>query len=155
MAWDFLTCLGSWSDKKVEVFLDAESLDSVQSPVNLKVHHHEELVARTAGEIETYDAIMAKPYAERIDSLKTWYQHCIGTLERKARARRHAQSSLDFEALCSAINSAKNVLFMGGASLGLLKRFIDRGIASKIHCHLQAVCLRLHLPPPNSLMGKC
>jgi len=43
------------------------------------------------------------------------------------------------------IQTAGSVRFFGGSSLRILQQFLDRGVASKIKCHLQVVSL-IHTP---------
>lgn len=141
MALDLLTCLTCWPDNeaKTNVFLDVDSLDSLENPVNLNVHHHEELVARTKEELESYQAIMAEPHSERVKSLRGWYQRCIEPLQKATRQNGNTVSDLDLDSFYEKVKAAKSVKFFGGASLGLLERLIHKGTVSNVQCYLQAV----------------
>ncbi|KAL3599815.1 hypothetical protein FPOAC2_04043 [Fusarium poae] len=64
-AWDFASCLAEWSNNDSnEVFVDFETLDEIQNPVNLNAHHHEELVNRSADELKAYDKILKEPFSQ-------------------------------------------------------------------------------------------
>ncbi|KAI0545600.1 hypothetical protein F4679DRAFT_560570 [Xylaria curta] len=137
VALDLLNFLSHGSSDPVDVFLDVDALDSIENPVNLNVHHHEELVARKQEELESYQAIMNEPYPQRVQDLRGWYQKCIKSLEKTADEGK-AVSDLDFVSLCEKVKAAKSVKFFGGASLGLLQRLIHENAASNIQCYLQA-----------------
>ncbi|KAI0183110.1 hypothetical protein EV127DRAFT_447902 [Xylaria flabelliformis] len=137
VALDLLNFLGHGSGDPIDVFLDVDTLDSIENPVNLNVHHHEELVARNREELEGYQVIMNKPYPQRVQDLREWYHKCINSLETTADEGR-AVRNLDFVSLCEKVKAAKSVKFFGGASLGLLQRLIHEGAASNIQCSLQA-----------------
>ncbi|KAI1744680.1 hypothetical protein F4680DRAFT_233395 [Xylaria scruposa] len=137
VALDLLNFLGHASSDPVDVFLDVDALDSIENPVNLNVHHHEELVARNQEELESYQVIMNEPYPQRVQDLRGWYHKCVKSLENRAGECK-AVSNLDFVSLCEKVKAAKSVKFFGGASLGLLQRLINEDAASNIQCYMQA-----------------
>ncbi|KAF6513020.1 hypothetical protein HZS61_007278 [Fusarium oxysporum f. sp. conglutinans] len=60
-ALDLATCLSEWSkDNPIEVLVDYETLEHIENPVNLHMHHHEELINRTENELKEYYDIMKK-----------------------------------------------------------------------------------------------
>lgn len=143
IALDLLSSLSSWSSNPVDVFLDVETLDSLENPVNLNMHYHEELVARTEEELENYQAIMTEPYPQRVENLREWYRMCIKPLEKEAMQNGNAVSNLDFDWLCRQAKTAKSVKFFGGSSLRLLQRLMERHVVNNMQCYLQAVRKRL------------
>ena len=139
LALDFLSCLGEWTDSSVDVYLDVDTLDTLENPVNGNMHYHEELVARTVEELKRNQEIMAEPYPQRLVNLRDWYQGCVAPLEAEASRRGNSVRDLDIEWLCDEIKSAKDVKFFGGSSLGILKRLHQKGVAKDMQCYLQAV----------------
>lgn len=139
VAWDQTTCFVHWSQSPVEFFIDYESLEEIHNPVNLNFHHHEELVPRSEEELKSYESILAEPLERRVESLRGWYGSCIERAERRKENQGSSVRALDFDALCNTIKAAKSVRFFGGSSLRILQRFIQRGVANKLQCHLQVV----------------
>ncbi|KAF5024995.1 hypothetical protein F66182_2946 [Fusarium sp. NRRL 66182] len=135
-AWDFASCLAQWSNAANEVLVDFESLEEIENPVNLNFHHHEELVNRSKEELKSYDDILAEPFPQRTQSLRTWYEKCVSRMELEGNSKTSV-GSLDLTSLCDAIKAAASVRFFGGSSLRILRQFLDQGVAGKIQCHLQ------------------
>ncbi|KID62615.1 hypothetical protein MAN_07831, partial [Metarhizium hybridum] len=117
--------------------MDLESLDDIENPVNLNFHYKEELAARSVQELMSYQDIMNEPFAQRVESLRGWYRRCIERAETRPENHGSSVRPLDFNSLCDAIQTAGSVRFFGGASLTILQRFIQRGVASNVRCHLQ------------------
>ncbi|KAI1169847.1 hypothetical protein F4777DRAFT_162423 [Nemania sp. FL0916] len=138
LALDLLIFLGSASNNPVDVFFDVDVLDEIESPVNLNLHYHEELVDRNKEELKSYQAIMNEPYPQRIQNLREWYRRCIKSLEKKAAEKGNAVHNLDLVSLGEKVKAAKSVKFFGGASLGCLQRLISHVDVSNIQCYLQA-----------------
>uniref|UniRef100_A0A8H7NI10 Uncharacterized protein n=1 Tax=Bionectria ochroleuca TaxID=29856 RepID=A0A8H7NI10_BIOOC len=160
MAWDLANCLTYWGSKEysrsspapeVEVLVDYDSLEEIQNPVNLYLHYHEELASRTHDEIERYHAAVQEEYGEpsnkykkalgkddTSNAMEKWYDDCIAKEQKKYEAQNTSVGQLHIELLCKAINAARNVRFMGGSSLRILRQFIEKKVASKVDCYLQA-----------------
>lgn len=136
---DFLHFLGSESRNPINVFVDIDALDDIRNPMNLNLHYHEELVARTKEELDSYEAIMDKPYPQRVQDIREWYHGCTESLEKRAAEKGNAVSDLDFVSLCEKVKAAKSVKFFGGASLGFLQRLVIEDAVSNVQCYLQAV----------------
>ncbi|KLO80687.1 uncharacterized protein LW93_8931 [Fusarium fujikuroi] len=139
-ALDLATCLSEWSNAKpIEVLVDYETLQHIENPVNLHMHHHEELVNRTEGELKDYYDILKKVLhpGRRTDNLRGWYYKCIANLERRRRLSNISMGGLVLDNVLNRIQNAGSVHFFGGSSLRILQQFLDRGVASKIKCHLQ------------------
>ncbi|KAF5707528.1 hypothetical protein FMUND_11044 [Fusarium mundagurra] len=139
-ALDLATCLSEWSNANpVEVLVDYDTLKHIENPVNLHMHHHEELVNRTEGELKEYYDILKKelPPGHRTDDLRGWYHKCIRNLEPSVKVSGVSVGRLDLDIVLNRIKNAGSVHFFGGSSLRILQQFLDRGVASKIKCHLQ------------------
>ncbi len=139
MALDLATAINSWSAASAEVYLDVDDHDDLQQPVNLNIHHHEELAARTPEELEDYYQIIEEPYHQRVEDLRLWYRRCIDSLQEHAAQKGNSVHDLDLDWLCEEIKAANKVMFFGGSSLSVLDRLIDRGVANRLQCYLQAV----------------
>ncbi|KAG4266685.1 hypothetical protein FPRO04_13205 [Fusarium proliferatum] len=60
-ALDLATCLSEGSKAEpIEVLVDYETLQHIANPVNLHMHHHEELFNRTEADLNDYHAIQKK-----------------------------------------------------------------------------------------------
>ena len=121
------------------VFIDKDGLLDQQSPINPHMHHHEELVARTRAELESYQSIMRLPLDKRIEGLREWYQQAIAR-----KMKQHTQDPirfLDIELLRETIRRSDEVAFFGGASLSVLQRLLeaDDEIGQKIKVYQQGV----------------
>ncbi|KAJ3469769.1 hypothetical protein MRS44_003834 [Fusarium solani] len=137
VAWDHAAALHEWLHAPVEVFIDLDGFEEVHNPVNLFFHRQEELIARSEEELIRYGNIMEEPLPQRLDSLREWYKTCTETAKKKIGGVGNSVKQLELDSLCETIKSAESVLFLGGASLGILQRFIDKGVADKVKCHLQ------------------
>ncbi|KAG7001854.1 hypothetical protein FocnCong_v011506 [Fusarium oxysporum f. sp. conglutinans] len=119
-ALDLATCLSEWSkDNPIEVLVDYETLEHIENPVNLHMHHHEELINRTENELKEYYDIMKK------------------RLEHDKKVSDISVERLVLDNVLNRIRTAGSVRFLGGSSLRILQQFLDRDVASKIKCHLQ------------------
>ncbi|TVY64533.1 hypothetical protein Focb16_v015871 [Fusarium oxysporum f. sp. cubense] len=139
-ALDLATCLSEWSNNNpIEVLVDYETLEHIENPVNLHMHHHEELVNRTENELKEYYDILKKVlhFGRRTDNLRGWYNKCIWRLEHDRKLSDISVERLVLDKVLNRIQTAGSVRFFGGSSLRILQQFLDRGVASKIKCHLQ------------------
>ncbi|KAL2682352.1 hypothetical protein Neosp_006802 [[Neocosmospora] mangrovei] len=137
VAWDHAAALNEWLHAPVEVLIDLDGFDEVENPVNLYFHRQEELVARSEKELLRYENIIEEPVPKRLESLREWYKTCTKTAEEQIGGIGNSVTQLKLDSLCETIKSAESVLFLGGASLGILERFIEKGVADKVKCHLQ------------------
>lgn len=136
MALDLMTVLRCRSHSPINIFVDCDALDNLESPVNLYMHQHDELVARAETELAGYQDIMNGRSSERARRLRNWYQQA---LKSKLKEHQDAIHDLDVDMLCQTLNTARKVTFFGGASLGLLERLIRKGAGRNMDCYLQAV----------------
>ncbi|EGU73048.1 hypothetical protein FOXB_16443, partial [Fusarium oxysporum f. sp. conglutinans Fo5176] len=139
-ALDLASCLSEWSNNSlIEVLVDYETLEHIENPVNLHMHHHEELVNRTENELKEYYDILKKvlPFGRRADNLRGWYNKCISRLEHDKKFSDISVERLVLDKVLNRIKTARSVCFFGGSSLRILQQFLDRGVANKIKCHMQ------------------
>ncbi|SCV61337.1 uncharacterized protein FFFS_15906 [Fusarium fujikuroi] len=139
-ALDLAFCLAEWSNvKPVEVLVDYETLQHIENPVNLHMHHHEELVNRTESELKDYYDILKEVLhpGRRTDDLRGWYYKCIVRLEHRRKLSNIFMGELVLDNVLNRIQNVGSVQFFGGSSLRILQQFLNRGVASKIKCHLQ------------------
>ncbi|KAF4447654.1 hypothetical protein F53441_8858 [Fusarium austroafricanum] len=138
-AWDFASCLAEWSGNAPnKIFVDYDSLDEIENPVNLNFHHHEELVNRSEFELKMYDGIMAvSDFEQRTQHLRGWYERCISRLERHQGNSQTSVKPLFMSSVWDEIEAAESIRFFGGSSLRILRQFLQKGLASKTKCHLQ------------------
>ncbi|KAM5353438.1 hypothetical protein ACJ41O_000088 [Fusarium nematophilum] len=137
VAWDHASALSDWLAAPVEIFIDLDGIGELHNPVNLNFHRQEELVARSEDELLSYQTIMSEPFPQRVESLREWYRGCIETAEHEVGNRGNSIQPLVLDSLCDAITAAESVQFLGGSSLGILQRFIQKGVANSVECHLQ------------------
>ncbi|KAG7424351.1 hypothetical protein Forpi1262_v014518 [Fusarium oxysporum f. sp. raphani] len=121
-ALDLATCLSEWSNNSpIEVLVDHETLEHIENP------------------LKEYDDILKKvlDFDHRTDSLRGWYNKCIWRLEHDRKLSDISVEQLVLDKVLNRIETAGRVRFFGGSSLRILQQFLDRGVASKIKCHLQ------------------
>lgn len=120
--------------------MDTDSLHEIENPVNLNLHHHEELNSRSEGELRIHKAIMdAKQHEPRAEALRGWYKECIKHAETSPENKGSSIQPLNIDSLCETVKEARSVRFFGGSSLRILRQFIERGVAKKVECNIQAV----------------
>lgn len=141
VALDLLTCLAEWSDGPVEVFQDVDSLLTLENPVNLNMHHHEELTGRTPEELAVYNSNMKLPFPQRADNMRGWYGSCIEHKEKELVPQGHSVQNLVRKNLGSWISAAERSMYFGGGSLDILQICRELGVANRMECFMQAVCL--------------
>ncbi|KAM0213504.1 hypothetical protein ACHAPA_003810 [Fusarium lateritium] len=137
-AWDFASCLAQWSNNASnEVFVDFDSLEEIENPVNLNFHHHEELVNRSEDELKAYHDILTVPFPQRTQSIRHWYEKCVGRIQQEESNSSTSIQPLNLDLVCEEIKTAATVRFFGGSSLRILRQCLERGVAGKMKCHLQ------------------
>ncbi|RYC79589.1 hypothetical protein BFJ63_vAg17527 [Fusarium oxysporum f. sp. narcissi] len=83
-ALDLASCLAEWSNNgQNEVLVDYESLSDIENPVNLHMHHHEELLNRSEQEVRAYNSILTEVcgFDRRTVKMRDWYDTCIRRLK--------------------------------------------------------------------------
>lgn len=148
MARDLARCLNelpgsSRSQAKVTILVDMDALSDT-SPVNLKCHAQEQLFNRTPEEISEFYGFMNLPRLQRQEEIRQWYKDRIKEADEKLQNSSIDVGCLDFRHLAERIMAAEGAMFTEGASFNLLRRLVDEpGVAAKIDCVVQAVCLRI------------
>ncbi|KAH7201241.1 hypothetical protein DER44DRAFT_669232 [Fusarium oxysporum] len=137
--WDQATCMAQASaGYPIQIYLDLESLETLVSPVHLRLHRQDELFLRNEKEIQEFEGVMSRSNsAHRLQGIKDWYDACTSRAKRRPENQNNAVDALNIDCLCDWIKKAKEVRLFGGASLGFLRRLILKGVAHKIRCHLQ------------------
>lgn len=139
VALDYLTTMRR-RYSRFETYIDVACLDKLESPINLKTHYHDELVARAAEELKEFRAIMELPTSEgsqveaRRTRLRQWYSKA---LDRKIEefGGQSPIKDLDYDHLFSEIRKHDKTTFFGGASLTVLQELIERepSLVKKVH----------------------
>jgi hypothetical protein len=127
---DYLTTMRTRCSR-FEAYIDEACLDKLESPINLKTHYHDELVARSASELNEFRAIMEMPTNEgsqiedRRTRLRQWYSKAI---ERKVDefGGQSPFKKLDYDHLFSEIRNHDQATFFGGASLTVLQELLEK-----------------------------
>lgn len=147
MGLDFLDAVSTWSSAPARVYVDKDTLSKITNPVNLHMHHHEELMARTGDELNVYNKAMEEPDMEkRKNSIRQWYHTVIqNATTTNTENQGGTLEELNLDHLCSQIEQASTVKYFGGSSLYLLQRLHERKLAHKIQCYMQAVRVLLPL----------
>ncbi|KAH8758022.1 hypothetical protein F5883DRAFT_428162 [Diaporthe sp. PMI_573] len=125
VAMDYLTTMRTRCSR-FEAYIDEASLDKLESPINLKTHYHDELVARSANELDAFRAIMKESQIEtRRKRLRKWYSKAV---ERKVEefGGQSPFKKLDYDYLFSEIRKHEQATFFGGASLTLLRELLEK-----------------------------
>ncbi|KAH8742669.1 hypothetical protein F5883DRAFT_668141, partial [Diaporthe sp. PMI_573] len=137
VAVDYLTTMRTRCSR-FEAYIDEPSLDKLESPINLKTHYHDELVARSANELNAFRAIMKESQIEtRRNRLRQWYRKAV---ERKVEefGGHFPFKMLDYDHLFGEIRNHDQTTFFGGASLTILQVLLEREpkLAKKV-CYFQ------------------
>ncbi|KAH8756065.1 hypothetical protein F5883DRAFT_686220, partial [Diaporthe sp. PMI_573] len=130
VAMDYLTTMRSRCSR-FEAYIDEACLDKLESPINLKTHYHDELVARSANELNEFRGIMEMPTNEepqvedRRTRLRQWYSKAI---ERKLDefGGQSPFKDLDYDHLFNEIRNHNRTTFFGGASLTILQELLEK-----------------------------
>ncbi|KAF5978997.1 hypothetical protein FCOIX_5565 [Fusarium coicis] len=139
-ALDLASCLAEWSNNSQnKVLVDYESLSEIENPVNLHMHHHEELVNRSEQEVRAYNSVLGEvgDADSRAIKMRDWYDMCIRRLENNTCTSKTTVEPLVLDNLIGHIQKAKNVRFFGGSSLRILRQLLDGGVGDRMRCHLQ------------------
>jgi hypothetical protein len=124
VAMDYLTTMRTRCSH-FEAYIDVACLDKLESPINLKMHYPDGLVARTAEELKQFRDIMEMPTSEELQieeqrtSLGLWYKKAIERKEAEFGGQTPFKD-LDYNHLFREIRDHEQVTFFGGASLTIL-----------------------------------
>jgi len=130
VAMDYLTTMRTRCSR-FEAYIDVACLDKLESPINLKTHYHDELVARPADELKEFRDIMEMPTSEesqieeRRTSLRLWYKKAIERKEAEFGGKSPFEE-LSYDHLFSEIRNHDQATFFGGASLTVLQELLEK-----------------------------
>ncbi|KUI64418.1 hypothetical protein VM1G_11207 [Cytospora mali] len=145
VALDYMTTMRARCTR-FNAYLDIHCLEDLEDPINLKTHYHEELVARTAKELDEFRKISAMSTGnngaieDRRNRLREWYS---GAIDRKKRelGNECILEDLKYEHLIDEIRTHDKTIAFGGASLtalqNILSRDEDKSLGKKIHYYQQ------------------
>ncbi|KAI3400612.1 hypothetical protein diail_2324 [Diaporthe ilicicola] len=125
-------------------YIDVACLNKLASPINLKTHYHDELVARTAEELDKFRTIMEMPTSEeseveeRRTQLRKWYSKALDRKEDEFGGESPLKD-LSYDYLFSEIRKHDRVIFFGGASLTVLQELLEKEplLGKRIHYYQQ------------------
>lgn len=143
VALDYLTTMRARCSH-FDTYIDVACLDKLASPINLKTHYHDELVARSAKELDDFRAIMQMPTSEgpeveeRRTELRDWYSKALKR-KREEFGGETPFKDLSYDYLFSEIRKHDRVIFFGGASLTVLQELLERepSLGKKVHYYQQ------------------
>ncbi|KAH8757870.1 hypothetical protein F5883DRAFT_682975 [Diaporthe sp. PMI_573] len=130
LAMDYMTTMRTRCTR-FEAYIDVACLDKLESPINLKTHYHDELVARPADELKEFRDIMEMPTSEesqieeRRTSLRLWYKKAIERKEAEFGGESPFEE-LSYDHLFSEIRNHDQATFFGGASLTVLQELLEK-----------------------------
>ncbi|KAF3769694.1 hypothetical protein M406DRAFT_348841 [Cryphonectria parasitica EP155] len=146
LAMDFLFTMRRHCSREFDVYVDNVVLQHLESPINLKTHYHEELVFRTADELEEFRNITQKPtdnqelIEDRRNQLRSWYEKAI---RRKLADDFENEDPLknlgNYDTLFNEMRKYERVVFFGGCSLTILKGILEQedSLAKRVHYYQQ------------------
>lgn len=147
VAMDYLTTMKDRYDRPLECYVDIACLPDLESPINLKTHYHDELIARNAEELEKFQEITRLPtknerdVEDRRDKLREWYDKALARKRSEFETENPVKDLLDYDALFDDIRKHDKTVILGGASLTLLQQILikEPALAKKIHYYQQGV----------------
>ncbi|KUI55608.1 hypothetical protein VP1G_02893 [Cytospora mali] len=145
VALDYMTTMRARCTR-FNAYLDVHCLEDLEDPINLKTHYHEELVARTAKELDEFREIMElstkdqNKVENRRNQLREWYSKAIDRKKREL-GNECILEDLKYEHLIDEIRNHDKTIAFGGASLtalqNILSRDHDKSLGKKIHYYQQ------------------
>lgn len=148
---DYLTTMKAWCSRSFKAYLDVACLSELESPINLKTHYHEELVARTAEEMKEFQDITRLPTDDKSEiedrrlKLRNWYERALARKEEDFGGKCPVEELKDFsdyeKEIFNEIENHDRTIFFGGASLTLLNHLIEKkpALAKKVEYYQQGV----------------
>lgn len=146
---DFLSTMRRGDKLHFDAYVDCKCLDTLLSPINLKLHSHEELVFRTASELQDFRTITEsdEDVSNKSVKLREWYE---GAITRKkesdfdnAQPWTDLEDSNDYDKLFDEMNEYERVNIFGGCSLTILNDLLQQerrdGLSGKIAYYQQGV----------------
>lgn len=142
VALDYLTTMRTRCSRsdRFEAYIDTACLHDLASPINLKTHYHDELVARSFEELEEFQDIMNISASEgpepegRRSRLQAWYKKALDR-KKEEFGGESPFKELSYDHLFSEIRKHDRTTFFGGASLTVLRELLERepSLGKKVH----------------------
>lgn len=150
---DYLTTMKARSSLPFDAYIDIACLEHLESPINLKTHYHDELIARSAEELEKFQKITEmstddeKRIENRRDELRNWYNNALDRKQREFGGQCPIKDMKDYSALYDEIRNHDRTIFLGGASLTIVADIIKNkpDLAKKVEYYQQGVCAIISL----------
>lgn len=143
---DYLTTMKTVPNVDFETYLDHKCLSSLGCPINLKLHSHDELIFRTAGELENYKGIVGGPgdIEKKATALRSWYQEAIERkLKNDFQGQQPWEDLKEYGTLFDKMDQYDRVVVFGGCSLtlldALLKSTKHQRLIEKVEYYQQGV----------------
>ncbi|ROV98334.1 hypothetical protein VMCG_07140 [Cytospora schulzeri] len=143
VAMDYLSTMRTRC-KRFDAYIDVSCLNRLQIPINLKTHYHDELVARTAEELDAFHKIMEMPtddevvIEQRRTELREWYSKALD--RKKAEfGGEYPIGDISYDHLRDEIRKHDKTIAFGGASLTALQEILETEplLGKKIHYYQQ------------------
>lgn len=130
--------------KRFGAYIDIPCLDRLEIPINLKTHYHDELIARTAEELQSFRAIMEshtedeREIERRRTELRAWYSKALDRKKGEFEGECPLED-LSYEYLMDEIRNHDKTIVFGGASLTALQEILKRepSLGKKINYYQQ------------------
>lgn len=144
---DYLTTMKARCSRPFDSYVDTACLEHLESPINLKTHYHDELIARNAEEQRRFQELTDLPTDEedmiesRRNKLRKWYEDALARKEKEFGGKCPIKDMTDYAHLFDEIRSHDRTIFLGGASLTILEQLIRRepSLAKKVEYYQQGV----------------
>lgn len=148
VAMDYLTTMKARCSRPFDAYVDTACLKHLGSPINLKTHYHDELIARSAEELGEFREITKLPTANqneielRRNKLRKWYEKALERKENEFGGDCPVKEMENYDALYDEIRSHDRTIFLGGASLTIVQHIIrdQPDLAQKVEYYQQGVC---------------
>lgn len=144
---DYLTTMKDRCDRSFDSYIDRVCLKHLESPINLKTHYHDELIARNAEELREFkriteiDPIDEDVIEDRREELRKWYDNALKRKRDEFGGVCPIEDLVDYGTLYDEIRSHDRTIFLGGASLTILEHIIrdEPALAKKVEYYQQGV----------------
>lgn len=145
---DYLTTMKARCSRPFDAYVDIACLKDLESPINLKTHYHDELIARSAEELRKFQKITEMPtdneevIENRRQKLRNWYDEALARKEDEFGGKCPIKDMRDYSTLYDEIRNHDRTIFLGGASLTIVGHIIknEPALANKVEYYQQGVC---------------
>lgn len=142
---DYYATIKSQSSVPFDAYVDVACLKHLDSPINLWVHYHDELIGRSAPEIREFRRIIEEHpenNEERMRKIRVWYDEAIAQKEAEFGGQRPIKELRDYSDLYDDIRNHDRTIFFGGASCTIVAHIIkyQPALAEKLEYYQQGVC---------------